>query len=147
MILLLVKNNDSLNYLYKSYLVIFELKEGSTSGIYQIDKVGQEENNVLYDKTYASNEIFYVKKFNENDFVVAFPIDESKKEFYFSFFEYINDSLSVKQGYENIPLSFQYQIQGFNFLEINSDYAISFYYFNDEEEEEIKEVNLSYLTT
>ena len=136
-----------MNYLYKSYLVIVELKENSTPGTYRIDKIGPEENFVLYDKTYTGNEIFHIKKINEEEFVVAFPIDESKKEFYFSFFGYKNGILSVKEGYENIPLSFQYEIHGLNFLKINSDYAICFYYFNDEEEEEFKETYLSYLTT
>lgn len=147
LVLLLIKNNDYVNYLYKSYLVILELKESTYPGTYRIDKIGPEENFVLYDKTYSGNEIFHIKKINEEEFVVAFPIDESKKEFYFSFCEYKNGILSVKEGYENIPLSFQYQIHGLNFLKINSDYAISFYYFNNEEEEEFKETYLSYLTT
>ena len=143
-ILLLIKNNEEEGYLYKSYLVIFEIK--SASGI-QINKIGPDEDFVVYDRTYAGNGIFHLKKIDEEEFVVVFPIDESKKEFYFSFFEYKSNTLSVKEGYHNIPLSFQNEIQGINFLKIESDYAITFNYFNDEEQEELKETYLSYLTT
>ena len=88
-----------------------------------------------------------MKKISEEEFVIVFPIKDNKKEFYFSIFQYKNDILSVKEKYKNIPLSFKYEIQGLKFLKIKSDFAISFYYLNNEEEEEIQEVFLSYLTT
>ena len=147
--LLLIKNNYDVNYFYKSYLVIleFKLNSGSGSGTYQVDKVEQNENFIVYDKTFIGYENFLLKKISEEDFVVVFPIDSSKKNFYFSLFEYKNNILSVKEGYQNIPLSFEKEIQKLQFLKINSDFAISFYYFNSEEELEIKETYLSYLTT
>ena len=102
---------------------------------------------MIYDQIYMGNNVFHMKKISEYEFVVVFPFDDTKKEFYFSIFQYKNDFISFKEEYKNIPLSFQYEIQGLKFLKINSEFAISFYYFNDEEEEEIQEVYFSYLTT
>ena len=126
--------------------LIFEIKYNSISNEYEIVKIGPEEDFILYDKIYTGNNIFHLKKLNNEDFVVVFPIDETKKEFYFSIIQYKNNILSLKEGYENIPLSFQYKIQGLKFLKINSYYAISFFYLNNEEENEIQEVYFSYLT-
>ena len=147
LVLLLIKNNYDSDFLCKSYLVIFEFKQNLGSGTCQIDKISQNENFIVYEKTFIGYENFLLKKKNEEDFIVVFPIDNSKKNFYFSFFQYKDNILSIKEGYHNIPLSFQNEIQKLQFLIINSDFAISFYYFNNEEENEIKETYLSYLST
>ena len=144
-ILMLIKNNDLTGFYYKLYLLVFEfLKDSGTN--YLIKKVGPQEDFILYDQIYTGNYIFHIRKLDENSFVVVFPVDDTKKEFLFSIISYNNDVLSIKEEYKNIPLSFQYEIQGLKFLKINTDFAISFYYLNDEEEEEIQEVYLSYLT-
>ena len=137
----LVIEEDIIN---KSILEIFEIRE--ISGNLQLDLVNTEEY-VIYDQTYMGINVFHMRKLDEGEFVIVFPVNESKKDYYFSIMEYKNDILTVKEEYQNIPLSFKYEIQGLKFVKINSEFIISFYYFNDEEEEEIQEVFISYLTT
>ena len=137
----LVIEEDMIN---KSILEIVEIRENS--GNLQLERVSNEEF-VVYDQTYMGINVFHMRKLDEGEFVIVFPVNESKKDYFFSIIEYKNDILSVKDEYHNIPLSFQYEIKGLKFLKIKSEFAISFYYFNDEEEEEIQEVFISYLTT
>ena len=144
-ILFLIKNNDDIpDFKYKSYLVIYELKKNSET--YQLEKIGPQEDFIVYDKTYTGANTFLLKKIEDNEFVIVFPIDETLKDFYFSIFQFQNDDIAIKEGYQNIHISFDYQIQGLKFLKINLDYAISFYYYNNEEVEEIEEIYLSYLS-
>ena len=140
---LIKANDDDEKYLesdfkYNSYLLIFEFNN------LILTKINPKDGFLVYDKTYTGMDAFYMNKLSNEEFVVVFPIDENK--FYFTIYTYKNDELSVKKGYENIPLSFEYKIQGLKFLKIKSDYAISYYYFNDEEVEEIKEVYFKYLS-
>ena len=138
----LVIDEDMLD---QSFLQVFEFKEDS--GNFLIEKIWFEEDFIVYDQIYMGNNIFHMRKIDEEELVVVFPVDETKKEFYFSIIEFKNDILTIKEGYKNVPLSFKHEIQGLKFLKINSDYAISFYFYNNEEVEEIQEVFISYLTT
>lgn len=127
------------DFKFKSYLLIFEFNN------LELKKIEPKNGFLVSDKTYTGINAFHINKLSDEEFAVVFPIEE--KQFYFTIYNYKNDELSVKEGYENIPLSFKYRIQGLKFLKINSDYAISYYYFDNEEEVEIKEVNFAYLTT
>ena len=143
-IILYLIQADNENFLesdfkFKSYLLILEFNN------LELKKIEPKDGFLVYDKTYTGINAFHINKLSDEEFVIVFPIEE--KEFYFTIYNYKNNELSVKKGYENIPLSFKYKIQGLKFLKINLDYAISFYYFDNEEEVEIKEVNFAYLTT
>ena len=129
----------------KTFLQVFELSE--KSGNFWIEKISSEEDFIIFDQIYLGINIFHMKKISDEEFVVVFPVKENKKEFYFSIFQNRDGILSIKESYKNIPLSFKYEIQGLKFLKIKSDFAISFYYLNNEEDVEIQEVFLSYLTT
>jgi hypothetical protein len=123
-ILYLIKADDE-NFLesdfkFKSYLLILEFNN------LELKKLEPKDGFLVYDKTYTGINAFHINKLSDEEFVVVFPIEE--KEFYFTIYKYKNNELSVKKGYENIPLLFKYKIQGLKFLKINSDYAISFYY-------------------
>ena len=128
----------------KLYLEIFEFSK--QYGNFTINKINQEDI-IIYDQIYYGINSFHMKKINEEELVVVFPIDTTRKNFNFTILEYKNGILSIKEKYKNIPISLKNEIQGLKFLKIKSDFAISFYYFNNEEEEEIQEVFLSYLTT
>ena len=128
----------------KSSLIVFELYQKDQK--FLVEKIAPDKDFIVSDKAFTGSKTFHMKKINEQEFVVVFPIDETRKEYYFSIFQYKNYILSVKEGYKNIPLSFRYEIQGLKFLKVNSDFAISFFYYNNEEEEVIQEVFISYLT-
>ena len=128
----------------KSSLIVFELYQKEEK--FLVEKIAPDEDFIVSDKAFTGSKNFHMKKINEQEFVVVFPVDETRKEYYFSIFQYKNYILSIKEGYKNIPLSFRYEIQGLKFLKVNSDFAISFFYYNNEEEEIIQEVFISYLT-
>ena len=81
----------------QSFLLVFELKENL--GNFLIEKIWFEEDFIVYDQIYMGNNIFHLKKIDEEELVVVFPVDETKKEFYFSIIEYKNDILSIKEVY------------------------------------------------
>ena len=140
----LIQEDDMDEFYSESYLVAFELRE--SSGKINLHEIEQKKDFIIDDEIYMGNNIFHLRKIDDEEFVVVFPIDETKKEFYFSIFQFRSDTISVKEDYKNIPLSFKYEIQGLKFLKINSDFAISFYYLNTEEIEEVKEVYFAYIS-
>ena len=140
----LVQEDNMDEFYSESYLVAFELRE--SSGKIILHEIEQKKDFIIDDEIYMGNNIFHMRKIDNEEFVVVFPIDETKKEFYFTIFQFRSDVISVKEDYKNIPLSFKYEIQGLKFLKLNSNFAISFYYLNTEEIEEIKEVYFVYLS-
>jgi len=140
----LIQEDNMDEFYSESYLFAFELKE--TSGKVNLHEFKQEKDFIIDDEMHMGNNIFHMRKIDDEEFVVVFPIDETKKEFYFSIFQFRSDVISVKEDYKNVPLSFKHEIQGLKFLKINSDFAISFYYLNTEEIEELKEVYFAYIS-
>ena len=143
-VLLLIKNDDYESFIYNSYLVNLELKNiGET---YKIEKIGSEENLVVIEQVYTGNENFHMRKLNEEEFIVLFPVDDTKRKYKFNFYDYKDNIITVKEGYENIPISFTHKMEGLKFLKVDSDFAISFFNLNDQIEEETHNIYLSYLT-
>ena len=142
--LLLIKNDDYENFIYNSYLVNLELK--NIGGAYKIEKIGSEENLVVIEQVYTGNENFHIRKLNEEEFVVLFPVDDTKRKYNFNFYDYKEDIITVKEGYENIPITFTHKMEGLKFLKVNSDFAISFFNLNDQIEDEVYNIYLAYLT-
>ena len=86
---------------------------------------------------YNGGQYFYLGKLNEKDIIIIYPSIKStsliKNTFYISIYTYSNNEFTISSTNKNIEISFTENINRFfKIMEINSEYAINFYYYDSE---------------
>ena len=94
-------------------------------------------STIVTSECYNGGQYFYLGKLNDNDIIIIYPSIQStsllKNTFYVSIYTYSNREFILNSKNKNIEISFTENINRFfKIMEIDSEYAINFYYYDSE---------------